>query len=176
MRPIYRRTLLRIFAGLPFLAGPGLAAWRALAARRPPHFDQHVQQTLSAVIDRMLPADELPGAGSLGIDQHISAMADVPPRQPLRELHQTFADGVAWLDRRARAAAARDFLALDEAQQEALLTAGLNSKDEDAAGFVWTLRDRAFALYYTHPAIVGAFAYAGPPQPGGFPDFRDAPR
>ena len=176
MQPIHRRTLLKIFAAFPLLVGPVTIATRALGTwRRPPRFDLHAQQTISAVIDRMLPGEDLPGALALGIDRRIAAMAQIPPRQPLSELHRSLATGVAWLDNRARAAGAADFLRLESARQEAVLRAGLRSRGDDAAAIVWTLRDRAFALYYTHPAIMAAFAYAGPPQPRGFPDFQDPP-
>lgn len=175
MKRLSRRTLLTTFFGLPFFAGPAVPTRHAEAAPRPPRFDEHAERTISAVIDRMLPDDELPGAVALGIHRRIPAMAEVPPRQRLFELRRGFAEGVAWLDTQARAAGATDFLGLDEAQQEAVLVTAVTS-DEDAAFFVGTLRDRAFALYYTEPSIVAAFAYAGPPQPAGFPDFQEAPR
>jgi hypothetical protein len=176
MQSIHRRTFVKTLAGLPLLVGSVTLAKRAVASlRRPSRFDVHAQRTVSAVIDRMLPGDDLPGALALGIDRRLAAMADIPPRQPLSELHHSLTAGVAWLDRKARSAGAADFLRLEPVQQEAILTAGLDSKGNDAAAIVWTLRDRAFALYYTHPAVMAAFAYAGPPQPRGFPDFRDAP-
>jgi hypothetical protein len=154
-----------------------MALWRSGARRRSPSFDQHAQRTIAAVIDLMLPSDELPGAVALGIDRRIQAMADVPPRQSLTELKAILAEGVAWLDRRALAAYGRQFLGLDPARREVVLSSVTNSKDEGAAAIGWTLRDRAFALYYTHPVVLAAFAYSGPPQPLGFPDgaiFRSA--
>lgn len=175
MKPLSRRTLLATFFGLPFFAGAAVLSWHAVAARRKFRFDKHAEQTISAVINRMLPGDPLPGAVALGIDRRVPAMAQLPPRQRLSELHLSFAEGVAWLDGWARAAGAPDFLGLKEAQQEAVLLTAATSSDNDVASFVWTLRDRAFALYYTDPAIMAAFAYAGPPQPVGFPDFQAAP-
>jgi hypothetical protein len=137
--------------------------------------DEHAEQTIALVIDRMLPDDELPGALALGIHRRTSAMADVPPRQDVVELLSIFASGIGWLDRRARGMRAPDFLRLGKPQQDALLRSALGSKHEGAAGMVSTLRDRAFALYYTHPNIMAAFAYTGPPQPEGFPDFQGPP-
>jgi Gluconate 2-dehydrogenase subunit 3 len=175
MKWLSRRTLLTTFFGLPFFAGAAVPT-RHAAAARPPRFDKHAERTISAIINRMLPGDGLPGAVALGIDRRIPAMAEVRPRQQLAELRRVFAEGVAWLDARARASGARDFLDLNEARQEAVLLGAVTSNVEDAAFFVGTLRDRAFALYYTDPLIVAAFAYAGPPQPAGFPDFQEAPR
>ena len=175
MRPVHRRTLLKTFAAFPLVVGPVTLARRAVGALQRPPFDLHAQRTVSVVIDRMLPGEGLPGAVALGIDRRIAAMARIPPGQPLSELHRRLAIGVAWLDKKARAAGAPEFLRLEPTQQEAILRAGLRSKNDDAAAIVWTLRDRSFALYYTHPTIMAAFAYAGPPQPRGFPDFQDAP-
>jgi hypothetical protein len=176
MKQLSRRTLLTTFFGLPFFAGPAVPTRRVAAAPRPRRFDEHAERTISAVINRMLPGDELPGAVALGIDRRIPAMAEVYPRQELLELHRGLAEGAAWLDSQAKAAGVPDFLGLDEARQEAVLLTAVTSNDEDAASFVETLRARAFALYYSDPLIVAAFAYAGPPQPAGFPDFQEAPR
>ncbi len=176
MKLLSRRLLLTTFVKLALVSGIAVSGFRAFAARRRPRFDAHAERTISAVIDRMLPADELPGAVALGIDRRIAAMAEIPPREELSELHMIFAMGVAWLDVRARAEGASEFLKLNAAGQEAVLQAATTSNAEGAAAIVRTLRDRAFALYYTDPVIVAAFAYAGPPQPEGFPDFQEAPR
>lgn len=176
MLSIHRRTLLKTLAGLVLLVGPITLARRAVASlRHPPRFDSHAQRTISTVIDHMLPGDDLPGAVALGIDHRLAAMAEIPPRQPLSEFHQNLALGVAWLDSRARGAGAIDFLHLELTQQEAILVASLGSRGDDASAIVGTLRDRALALYYTHPTVMAAFSYSGPPQPRGFPDFQDAP-
>ncbi len=175
MMMLRRRSFLAACAATPLLAHPALGLRRAIAARRPARFDRHAQRTISAVIDRMLPRDELPGAVDLDIDRRLGAMAELPPRQPLADLHRSLAEAAAWLDKRARAAGGIDFLGLDAVRQDAVLLSAQTSRDEAASTIVWTLRDRAFALYYSHPTIVGAFRYAGAPQPTGFPDFEDAP-
>ncbi|MGZ9092600.1 MAG: gluconate 2-dehydrogenase subunit 3 family protein, partial [Rhodoplanes sp.] len=142
---------------------------RTFAARREPRSDAHVERTIAAVIDCMLPGGELPGALALGIDRHIAAATD-------SELKRSFIEGVAWLDQRARAKGIMTFLKLDEAGRETVLQAALRSDAEGAFAIVRTLRNLAFTLYYTDPAIMAAFAYSGPPQPDGFPDFQEAPR
>jgi Gluconate 2-dehydrogenase subunit 3 len=177
MKRVSRRTLLATLVGLPCLAGlPGLIG-RARAARRPLRFDQHVEQTISAVIDCMLPGDDgLPGAVALGIDRRVPAMAEVSPRLTLRELQRSLAEGAAWLDRAAVEEGAPDFLGLDRAKQEAVLLQAMTADADGAFVIVRMLRDRAFALYYTHQTVMAAFPYTGPPQPVGFPDFQEAPR
>ncbi len=163
-----RRWLLALLARLPLLAGVATGT-RAFAARRPTRLDAHAQRTISAVVDLMLPADELPGGLTLRIDRGVIAMADA-------ELLRDLAKGVAWLDARARARGAANFVGLDAAGRESVLQAGLASNAEGASAIVRTLRNHAFTLYYTDPEIMAAFSYAGPPQPNGFPDFQEAPR
>ncbi len=164
-----RRRVLAMLAQLPLLAGV-MSAYRAVAARAPT-LDAHAQRTIAAVVDHMLPAGELPGGLALHIDQGVTATADA-------EMRRSLAQGVAWLDARARARHAANFLALDEAGREAVLQAALAERaaDADANTIVDTLRNRAFMLYYTDKSVMAAFPYTGPPQPEGFPDFQEAPR
>lgn len=164
-----RRVLLTVLLRLPLIAGIVTSSRRTFAARREPRSDAHVERTIAAVIDCMLPGGELPGALALGIDRHIAAATD-------SELKWSFIEGVAWLDQRARAKGTMNFLKLDEAGRETVLQAALRSDAEGAFAIVRTLRNLAFTLYYTDPAIMAAFAYSGPPQPDGFPDFQEAPR
>lgn len=164
-----RRVLLTVLLRLPLIAGIVASSRRTFAARREPRSDAHVERTIAAVIDCMLPGGELPGALALGIDRHIAATTG-------SELKRSFIEGVAWLDQRARAKGTMNFLKLDEAGRETVLQAALRSDAEGAFAIVRTLRNLAFTLYYTDPAIMAAFAYSGPPQPDGFPDFQEAPR
>jgi hypothetical protein len=166
---ISRRFLLTTIVRLPLIAGVVMSSRRAFAARRQRRREAHAELTIAAVINCMLPADELPGALALGIERRIAAMTDL-------ELKRSLAEGVAWLDGRARRQGASEFLELDEARQELVLQEALASSADGASAIVWTLRRLAFTLYYTDPTIMAAFAYAGPPQPGGFPDFQEAPR
>jgi len=166
---VSRRFLLTTLVRLPLIASVVVSSGRTFAARPQRGVDSHVELTIAAVIDRMLPTDELPGAVALGIDRRIAAMPDM-------EMKRTLAKGVAWLDNRARRQGASDFLNLDDARQEEVLQAALTSNAEGASAIVWTLRRLAFTLYYGDPAISAVFAYSGPPQPSGFPDFQEAPR
>jgi len=163
-----RRRLLALLARVPVLAAlvPGV---RAFAARHPPGLDAHARRTVTAVVDLMLPRDDLPGGLALRIDQGLIASADDGMRRSL-------AEAVAWLDARARAKHAADFLALDAAAREGVLRAALVSDDDGAGAIAHTLRDRAFMLYYTDKTVMAAFPYTAPPQPEGFPDFQEAPK
>ena len=164
-----RRFVLAAFVRLPLVLGMGLSSRRAVAARSRQDQERHAERTIAAVLDRMLPSDVLPGALQLGLDHRIAAMGGL-------ELKRSLAKGVAWLDGWARSQRAGSFVELNPAQQELVLQAALKSSAEGANAIVYTLRKVAFTLYYTHPTIVAAFPYAGPPQPGGFPDFQDPPQ
>jgi hypothetical protein len=161
-----RREFIALAGGLPFWGGSTL--WRRLAPFFwRPQLDEGDARTITAVIDLMFPGDGLPGASELGIHNRIVAMAD---------LHAIMAYGVIWLDRQAASLGASGFLGLDEAGRTAALAAAFASEDDDARQFALSLRTYGGLNYYSEPAIKAAFAYTGPPQPGGFPDFRDSPR
>jgi hypothetical protein len=157
-----RRYLLAALAGMPLAA----LARRGLAALRP-RPNAHSARTVSAIVDQLIPAGDLPGAVALGIDQRI--LADT-------QLSQSLAAGVAWLDAYARRARAADFLRLDEAGQMAALTAGWAAQDSAVEQLLSTLWYRCATLYYSEAVVQQSYAYAGPPQPVGFADFQRAPR
>jgi hypothetical protein len=161
-----RRDFITI-CGLALLGGAA-TLWRNLGSFWQPRFDGHAARTVNAVTDLMFPGDgTLPGAVELGIHDRIIAMED---------LHERMAYGVAWLDSWARASGASDFLALDESARSAALEAAFASDIDDATQFAVLIRYRAGLTYYSEPAIKAAFAYTGPPQPEGFPDFQDPPQ
>lgn len=138
------------------------------AAKVQPRLAADRDRALRAVVDRLLPGDELPGGVALEIDRRMAATTDP-------ELKASVAAALAWLDRRARRYGAGRFAALDHVRQDAILEAALTSEEDGARAIVWSLRKQAFELYYTHPQIMAAFAYSGPPQPLGFPDFERPP-
>ncbi|MEZ5786850.1 MAG: gluconate 2-dehydrogenase subunit 3 family protein [Xanthobacteraceae bacterium] len=163
-----RRLVLAALVRLPLIGAVAMPGQRVLAARRPPQDESHVRLTIDSIVGHMLPGGELPSAQDLNIPQRITDTGD-------RELKRSFAEGIAWLDGRAQMAGALNFRALDEAGKEAILQAALASAD-GAGAFVSELRTLAFTHYFTHPTVMAAFAYSGPPQPAGFPDFQEATR
>jgi len=162
-----RRRLLATLARLPLLTLSIPALARPVVSAS--HVDQHARRTIAAVIDRMLPGDDLPGGLALQIDQAVVEAAD---EETLRGL----ALGVGWLDAKARATGAAGFVALDASKQDSVLQAARASGDEGAAAVAEMLRRRALMRYYTHEAVMAAFPYTAPPQPSGFPDFQEAPK
>ena len=152
---------------LGFLSLGGAAVlWRNLASFWRAGSNEHIAHTAAAVADLMFPGDGLPGASELGLHNRIVAMPD---------LHALMTKGVSWLDKWAVLQGASGFLALDEASRLTAVDAAFASHDDDSQQFVLALRYHLCMAYYAEPVVKAAFAYTGPPQPDGFPDFLDRP-
>lgn len=161
--PRTRRRVLALLSSLPF----GGALCRLLKpVSRAEAGEQDVERTVAAVADVMFPGEGLPSATELGIHRRVLETA---------ELKQQVAVGVAWLDARAASVGAADFASLDEARKLAMLDAAFASRDDGIQSFVMALRFHIGTAYYSAPRIKSAFAYTGPPQPEGFPDFQGPP-
>ncbi len=161
-----RRDFLTILGVALF--GAAAALVRNLGSFLQPHFDAHTARSVKVVTDLMFPGnDGLPGAIELNVHDRIIAMDD---------LHEAMAYGVSWLDSWARSKGASDFLGLDESARSAAIDAAFASDIEDARQFAVLLRYYGGLNYYSEPRIKSAFAYTGPPQPEGFPDFQDPPK
>lgn len=88
------------------------SALRALTA--------HAERTVAAAAERIIPATETPGAAAAGVSAFIDKMLADWHTPPERD---RFLAGLAELDARCRARAARDFIDCAEADQLAVLTA-----------------------------------------------------
>ena len=125
-----------------------------------------VERTLAAFADVMFPGEGLPSASALGLHLRVAAMP---------ELEALIATGAAWLDKYASLQGAADFVALSEDKRVAAVDSAFASRDAGIQSFVLALRSYLGTVYYSAPAIKSAFAYSGPPQPDGFPDFEERP-
>src|SRR5260370_18545366 len=161
-----RRRVFIAICGLALVGGTTIL-WRSLSSFWRPGFDAHIAETVKALTGLLFPGDGLPGATELGIHNRVLAMA---------ELRDTMADGVGWLDQRAKNHGAADFLDLDEDTRSAAVKAAFASDDQEAKQLVVLLRFYAGLNYYSHPTIKAAFPYTDPPQPEGFAGFQDPPR
>jgi gluconate 2-dehydrogenase gamma chain len=107
-------------------------------------FDAHQRATIEAAMARVIPTDDLPGAREAGtvdfLDRYLSGIGYIYAKpdgsgfetlsgrsaaawtQRVEVARQKYIDGVAELDRRARALADEDFVALSETQQDQILT------------------------------------------------------
>lgn len=162
-----RRKLLTALAGVPLIGSMAGWARRSYAALRPRSTNAHVASTVTSIVNRLIPADEQPGAVALKIDQRVI----VKP-----ELRLLLPAGVSWLDAYARRHGAADFRGLDEAGQLAAMTSGWAAQNTEIEQMLSTLWFHSATLYYSEPMVQQAYAYSGAPQPAGFADFRLAPR
>jgi hypothetical protein len=169
---IFRRSLLQRLGGLLLLGSSGLLASDSRFRARSTTPDPEVAATIRAIVDLLVPADDLPGAVGLGVDRQIAMAATTEP-----EFAALVASGVRWF-----AAAAHTkrntmhFASLPEADQISIARDAEASTDTDGGRLFASLRRRTMLIYYAHPQVVAAFPYAGAPQPLGFPDFAQAPR
>ena len=127
---------------------------------------------VSAVVDLLIPRDDMPGALDLHIDKLLIQKAKVD-----RSVGRLIAEACHWLDRQAKLRHGRDFLDLAPMEKnnllEAMAVAGLGSIMN--SGF-WWLRNGAMELYYSQPVTWEGLGFAGPPQPMGFPDYDTRPK
>ena len=84
--------------------------------------------------------------------------------------------GLQWLDRQARALGADAFAELPPEQREAVVgRAAAARHGTTVRNFFDASRRDVFGLYYSDPRTWPALAYAGPPQPVGFPNHTRPP-
>lgn len=155
-----------VLALLGFFSFGAAEARRLVSLIDRPDAREHITHSIAAIADIMFSGEGLARAASLGIHYRVLAMPG---------LQAQIAKGVAWLDNRAASLGVADFLALDEGGRAAALDAAFASHDEGIQPFLLSLRYHLGTAYYSEPAIRSAFAYTGPPQPDGFPDFQQRP-
>jgi hypothetical protein len=129
------------------------------------------RQTLRAYLDTLIPADETPSATQLDVAEKIMAKAATD-----RGYERLIKQGCDWMDKQAKQYGAHNFSDLSEANREHVVSRAA----EGEAGILPLMffeRTRADALfhYYGHPQSWRALGYAGPPQPGGFMNYAEAP-
>jgi hypothetical protein len=159
-----RRDVIGLFGSLPFGNAAGL--WRQPVSLRGSGSNEHITQTMAAIADVMFPGDGVQSAAALGAHKSVLEMKD---------LHQSIARGIAWLDHWATSQGLPDFLALNEARRLAAIDAAFASQGDGMQQFVLTMRLHLGSAYYSQPSVKATFAYCGPPQPDGFSDFQEPP-
>lgn len=166
-----RRNWLKLTTSGAMLPGAGLLALpRRLRIRLVPITDLE-RQVVSRIVDLLIPPDETPGALQLGLERELLAGVE-KKRWDARWV----AEAVLWLDAQARADAGRDFLALDEARQVALMTRMETAPEGSAPARAFRLlRHATMSAYYARPEIWPSLGFDGPPQPTGFPGYASPP-
>ena len=168
-----RRVFLRgLFTaiGLGCFAAGGL--WHRQIRMRLIPITNTERSIVSAVVDILIPRDDMPGALDLHIDKLLIQKAEVD-----RPVGRLIAEACHWLDRQAELRHARDFLDLAPMEKNNLLetmaAAGLGSIVSN--GF-WWLRNGTMELFYSQPVSWEGLGFAGPPQPLGFLDYAARPK
>lgn len=163
--PQWRRRWL-----LTALLAGGWLGWLARAdaaqgstPRRPPaRWPDAPPAALIALVDHLLPADDMsPAASALKVPEALwrEARADVG-------LTAFVWNGCSWLDRYGEG-----FASLEEAEREALCQWMAKAGwDTAQRRFFHWVRERAVTRYYSHPASWRGMPFERPPQPLGFPE------
>jgi gluconate 2-dehydrogenase gamma chain len=112
------------------------------------------QQTLQAVLDRLIPPDDYPGAWEAGVGDYLYRQLD---GGDLRLLLPAYRDGLNALDVEAEAQYDSRFAALDAAQQDALLHALETGRTETP----WPLSPQDFLRMLAHHAAEGYYSDPG---------------
>ena len=115
----------------------------------------------SQVLDQLVPArDDFPGAGELGVAQHLSGVAASKP-----DLGRLFHDGLASIESASRRTHSAAFADLDEDQRVEVL----RTVEAECPEFFTVLLRHTYAGYYSNPRIIELLGLeARPPQPLGF--------
>jgi hypothetical protein len=148
--------LPRFTAAVPMQSGDSLASGH---------------DTLRALLDTLIPADETPAASAVGVDQALLEKA-----RRGAGYRRLIEQGAAWLDDSARALGAKSFAAASEEQRIAVVRQAERAPKRTLPRMLFErVRSDALELYYAQPAAWAALGYAGPPQPAGFPEFERPP-
>ncbi len=165
--PLSRRELLRLTLGAGLLAASGYL-FRDIFL--PSDLTRSEEKTLAALLDTLIPDDEIPGALQFGVMEKIreKARGDYQYRRLVKW-------GCSWIDSLAGRLHSLRFAVISEKDRDNILTIAMEG-DADSLPriFFQQMRSDAFYYYYSHPGTWPQLRYNGPPQPGGFPDYYAA--
>lgn len=168
-----RRVFLRGLVAAIGVGGLVASGWwyRQIRMRLVPITDIE-RDIVGAVVDLLIPRDDVAGAIDLHIDKLLLQKAATD-----RSIGRLIAEACHWLDRQAELRHGRTFLDLANPERngvlEAMAAASLGSIPSE--GF-WWLRDGTMENYYSQPVTWVALGLAGPPQPTGFLDYDTRPQ
>lgn len=126
-----------------------------------PFLSEAQKALLSAVLDLIVPpAADIPGAGELGVGEHVEGVAGLEART-----RRLLTEGLRATDIVGSVAASGRFEDLPEPDQVAVL----NQVESERPEFFRMLVQLGYAGYYTNPRLLGAKGLStSPPQPGGY--------
>jgi hypothetical protein len=163
-----RRSVLRTLTGVMLI---GAGGWILRIVLIPRRLKAAEMETMSVLLDTLIPDGEFPGARRTGILEPLLREC-ASTRQSARALLR----GVQWLEHEARAHGAAEFrgLALRDREQISEKCAAAAEGTLPRA-FYRTVRDRAMRLHYAHPLAWKRVGLPHPPQPYGYPNYWAAP-
>ncbi len=149
---------------------PGAAAQAAAESPwQPLLFDEHQNETVVVLSELIIPTTDTPGAKAAKVNEYIDLMLhDVDP-----DRGHTFLKGLGWLDGHAISLHGAPFVALEEAQQVAILESLDRSKVPElkpGADFFARLKRLTVEGYYTSRIGIAELNKHGVPASFGCDD------
>ena len=158
-----RRSVLRTLSGVMLI---GAGGWILRIVLIPRRLKPAEVETVSVLLDTLIPDGEFPGAKRTGILEPL-----------LRECASTWHTarallrGVQWLEQQARAHGAAEFRGLPLQDREQIVAQCAAAAEGTLPRvFYRTVRDRAIRLHYAHPFAWQRVGLPHAPQPYGYPD------
>lgn len=138
-----RRKFLQIAA-----AGASAAAVSCGGRTGPSNFLTTAEaETLGAIADRIVPADQDPGAGAAGAASYVDRQFS----GPFKKYQRVYREGLAGIDRASQTRFGKRFAALAADQQDAVLASLDSAKPGPEKAFFDTVRDHTMQSYYGDP-------------------------
>jgi hypothetical protein len=137
----------------------------APVATGPAYFSQGDYDTLSKLVDLIIPRTDTPGAVDAGVPHWIDRQVGAKP-----ELQERFKEGLAYLADQAHTMNRSSFTSLTDQQQVAILQALSTDPDSAKSGFFRTVKDLTVDSYYkTEAGLVKELGYHGNTFNASFP-------
>ena len=158
--PLMKMDRRHALKGIVTIAGasialPGLTSLAGCSSA-PPTLQAHTE-LLTAIVDRIIPKTDTPGAVDAGVPQYI---AEVFAQFFTQDQQSAFVDGLVDLDAAAQSELGQAFTSASAIQQDAALTA-IDTASTNALGkAAWTqLRDMVIFGFYTSEAATQELSY-----------------
>jgi Gluconate 2-dehydrogenase subunit 3 len=114
------------------------------ATYQPKVFTKDELETIRLLVDLIIPRTDTPGASDAGVHKIIDSDVSRNPAAQKR-----WRDGLAWIDKEARASGGKPYRTLDSTQQTAILTSASEAADTVASRFFTLLKSATVDAYYS---------------------------
>ena len=119
------------------------------------------RELMAEVLDQIVPREgELPGAGELGVAEHLDTIASEVP-----SLRRLFSEGLRAIEMTSLMMHSKEFPAMQDEAKAAVL----RQVESEHPAFFQTLVHHTYGGYYTSPKTIRLLGLEErPPQPGGY--------